>query len=502
VKKQDSKNLRNRKRRIFSRLAPKNWADQQDPFFQARNVSFEMAGRARSVIAGGIGAIHHLVRKVGLVEAINEALPLLKRHLPYHESDHVLNIAFNVMAGHTRLEDLEVLRHDEAYMDMLGAQRIPDPTTAGDFLRRFSRDDIITLMETVNRVRQQIWTSKRGLLGQEAIIDVDGTMVPTLGEKKHGMEYSYKGIWCYHPLLVSLANTQEPLYIINRPGNCASHEDSATWLDRAVDLARPVFGQVLLRGDTDFSLTTNFDRWTQEGVGFVFGYDAKQNLVEHAESLKESAWSPFLRPSKREVLTEPREKRENIKDQIIKGKKWRTLRQRSEEISDFMYTPARCKNEYRIIVIRKNIGVEKGERYLFDDIRYYFYVTNRFDLTPDEVVRHANARCHQENLIEQLKNGVNALRVPVYDLDSNWSYMVIASLAWTFKAWFALSLPTQKDSRRILAMEFKGFLHSVILIPCQVIKGGRKIKLRIMGWTEGVRLLFQIMRANRKLVPS
>ena len=165
----------------------------------------------------------------------------------------------------------------------------------------------------------------------------------------------------------------------------------------------------------------------------------------------------------------------------------------SEEIAEFPYRPGKCNETYRIIVIKKNIGVSEGKSYLFDEIRYFFYITNQASLTPEEVVKHANARCNQENLIEQLKNGVNALRVPMYDLNSNWAYMVIASLAWTLKAWFALTLPKPEDRQWILTMEFKRFLQQVIMIPCQVIKGARKIRLRIQGYTEGVRLLFASM---------
>jgi hypothetical protein len=500
VKKQDSKKLRNRKRRIERRLAPRNWTNQETPFFRAGSIDYEVGGRARTTLAGGIGAIHRMVSTLGLVDLLDESVPLLKRHLPYHESDHILNIAFNVMAGHTRLEDLEAFRQDEAYMDMLGASRIPDPTTAGDFLRRFAPHQIETLMDTVNQVRQQVWLDSDGL-GSEAIIDVDGSFVSTLGQKKEGISYSYKKTWGYHPLLVSLANTREPLFVVNRRGNVASHADSTKWLDKAIEVTKPVFDKVPLRGDTDFSLTGNFDRWTRTGVGFVFGYDAKPNLVELADALGKSAWRPFIRPKKYQVQTEPREKRENTKEQIVLEKGWQTLRLQAEEIAEFAYRPIKCRETYRVVVIKKNIGVSKGETYLFDDIRYFFYITNQASLPPTEVVKHANARCNQENLIEQLKNGVNALRVPVYDLNSNWAYMVIASLAWTFKAWFALSLPKKADRRWILAMEFKLFLNQIILIPCQVIRGARRIKLRIQGYTEGVKLLFSV-RQRRPLLST
>lgn len=502
MNKNDSRILRNRKRRIARRLAPRNWSDQSRPMFRATNIRYEMADRTRAVTAGGIGAIHLLAQRVGLVDAIDRGLSLLKRHLPYHESDHVLNIVYNIMAGHTRLEDLEILRHEESYAHLLGAQRIPDPTTAGDFLRRFGESDIERFMDTVNGLRTKLWSGRLPEIGARAVIDVDGVVTPTTGEKKAGMSLSYKGIWGYHPLLVSLANTREPLFIVNRPGNVASHTDAAPWIDKAIDLCRAVFAGVLLRGDTDFALTANFDRWTEAGVRFVFGYDACPNLVELAKALPETAFRPLVRPPKHLVQTEPRQKRENSKEAVVRENEYENIRLVSEQVAEFPYRPTRCHRDYRMVVLRKNLSVEKGEQVLFDDLRYFFYVANDPKMTPEDVVHEANDRCNQENLIEQLKNGVNALRVPVYDLVSNWAYMVIASLAWTLKAWFGLTLPREADRDDILRMEFKAFLNAVMLVPCQVIRAARRITLRVLAYTSRVRLLFRSIDSTARLAPT
>src|SRR5258708_19341123 len=98
-----------------------------------------------------------MAQKLGLVRNINKNLHLLKPHLPYHESDHVLNLAYNILAGGQRLEHLELRRNDEVYLNALGAERIPDPTTAGDFCRRFHRCDVLDLMDTINQTRLRVW---------------------------------------------------------------------------------------------------------------------------------------------------------------------------------------------------------------------------------------------------------------------------------------------------------------------------------------------------------
>jgi hypothetical protein len=275
--------LGNRKHRIEYRLRDRRWPAQERPMFTASNIHYELADKVRGLGPGGIGAIHLLARRTGLIEAIDRRLHLLKVHKPYHESDHVLNIAYNLLAGGECLEDLELLRNDEVYLDALGAQRIPDPTTAGDFCRRFDAYDIQILMRAINSIRVKVWRGQPKEFFQRAIIDADGTLVATLGECKAGMDISYKGEWGYHPLLVTLANTGEVLFVMNRSGNRPSHEGAAGYYDQSVRLCRKAgFKRVLLRGDTDFTQTGELDRWDTDGVEFIFGIDAMPNLVEHA----------------------------------------------------------------------------------------------------------------------------------------------------------------------------------------------------------------------------
>ena len=130
---------------------------QAEPMMKASNIHYEMAEKGSAVNCGGIGAIHLMINKLGLRQEIDSRLHLLKKHLPYHESDHVLNLAYNALLDGVRLEDIELRRNDEAFLDGLGAQRIPDPTTSGDFTRRFEEADILNLMEITNTVRQRVW---------------------------------------------------------------------------------------------------------------------------------------------------------------------------------------------------------------------------------------------------------------------------------------------------------------------------------------------------------
>ncbi len=423
-----------------------------------------------------------MVERVGLVKSIDRELHLLKRHLPYHESDHVLNIAYNALLGGERLEDIELRRTDEVFLDAIGADRIPDPTTSGDFTRRFTQKNIEQLMECINEARGRVWDLQgKGFL-EEALIDIDGTIAETLGECKKGMEMSYKGIWGYAPLIVSLSNTKEILYLVNRPGNVPSHVGAPEWIDRAIELVQPRSKRTCLRGDTDFSLTAHFDRWAKR-VDFIFGMDAGSALVNRAASLPESAWEPLERPAKYDVKTEPRQKPENVKKQIVREREYKNLRLKSEQVAEFPYQPGKCAREYRVIVVRKNISVERGDAVLFDQIRYFFYITTREDRSSSEIVFLANDRCDQENVIAQLKGGVNAMRMPVDNLLSNWAYMVMAALAWNLKAWFSLLVRDKAAKQLLLHMEFRRFFHAVVMIPCQIVRGARRIIYRVLSYS-------------------
>jgi hypothetical protein len=459
--------------------------------YRASHVQYEHSDRVRGLASGGIGAMHQLAQHTGLVAAIDRHVEVLKVHLPYHESDHVLGIAYNVLCGGTCLQDIEQRRQDEVYLDALGAQRIPDPTTAGDFCRRFDETTIEALQTAINETRRRVWRAQPAAFLEEAIIDADGTLAETTGQCKAGMDISYEGVWGYHPLVVSLANTQEPLFLVNRRGNRPSSEGAAQRFDQAHALCQAAgFRRITFRGDTDFSQTRHLDRWDAAGVRFVFGYDASAAMIGRADAVASDAWIPLVRPAPYEVQTEPRQRPVNVKAATIVQRAFKNLRLEAEAVAEFAYQPGACAQPYRMVVVRKNISVERGDQRLFDEIRYFFYLTNDRQAAAADVVFLANDRCNQENLIDQLKHGVGAARMPVDTLLSNGAYMVMAALAWTLKAWFALLLPeTGRWATRyaaekvaVLRMEFKTFLNAFMRIPVQVVRTSRRVVFRLLAW--------------------
>jgi len=499
VNKLKHKILAKRKRQIEKRLERRNWEDQERPMFKGSNIHYELDVRDKGIACGGIGVIHTLAKRIGLVKEIDKYLHLLKRHVPYHESDHVLNLAYNVLAGGEGFEDIELLRQDEGWMDALGAETIPDPTTEGDFVRRFWMEDVMTLMEVINATRKKVWARQPKEFFKKAILNVDGTIAETTGECKEGMDISHKGEWGYAPLIISLAQTREPLYLVNRSGNAPSHLDSSVWIDRSLDLVQGRFEEVWIRGDTDFSLTEHLDRWDKR-CKFVLGFDARPNLVALAQGIAGEQWEELERKPKYAVKTHERQRPENVKERIVRERGYKNIRTVSEQVAEIDYRPGRCQKSYRMVVLRKNLTVERGEVALFDDIRYFFYITNDRTMSPSEGVYFANDRCDHENDIEQLKNGVKALRMPSDDLVSNWAYMVIAALAWNLKAWVGLWMPNKILGKWIVRMEFKRFLNTFMKIPCLIVKTGRRITYRVVGYNHYLKdylRAFSTMKACR-----
>ena len=483
--------LNRRKRRILRRIENKPGVEGHQPMMAASNIHYEIAEKVRAISPGGLGAIHIMAQKLGLVRDINDNLHLLKRHQPYFESDHVLNIAYNLLAGGSRIEHLEVRRNDEVDLDALGATRIPDPTTAGDFCRRFTEDDVVRLMDTFNEVRLRAWKQQPADFFEEAFIDADGTLAPSGGVCKQGVDIAYDGTWGYHPLVVSLANTAEPLFLVNRSGNRPSHENAEVYYDKAGELCRRAgFKKITFRGDTAFTQTKHLDRWDQASIRFIFGIDAMANLKGLAQRLPDLNYSELERPARYPIKTVPRQARERHKEQIVRQRQFDTLKLVGEEVAEFEYRPVACQKSYRVVVLRKKLVVEKGQLWLPEPDRYFFYITNDRTTPASEIVFLANDRCDQENLIAQLKGGVKALSMPVDNLVSNGAYMVMASLAWSLKAWAALLVPEQgrwaekhrAEKRWLLRMEFSTFCVAMIQVPCQIVRTSRRIVYRLLSW--------------------
>jgi hypothetical protein len=344
-----------------------------------------------------------------LVETINDRVHLFTRHLPSWESDHLLSLSDHVVTGGTCLQDLEALRQDPAYLAAVGADRLPDPTTVGDFLRRFTTEEpLLEFQEAITTVRQRIWQQQPPPFRQRAVLDVDGTHVATDGECTTGVDLSHTGIWGSAPVVIALDTTREVRSVVNRPGTSVSHQGAVPWIDRAMTLVTPTFKEVWLRGDTDCSLTEPCDRWNAQGVRCVFGCAAHPTLVRRAEGLPPEAWQRLERPPASLVTTRPRKRPPRVTAERVRARGFKHLRLVWEEVAECPYRPTTCRTSYRVVVLRTHLVVEKGGVVVDTTVRYVFSMTNDRPMAPAQVVAFSHDRCDEDNTIEQLKNGVRA----------------------------------------------------------------------------------------------
>jgi hypothetical protein len=341
-------------------------------------------------------------------------------------------------------------------------------------------------MEVFNEINRIMWgTTLDEEALQNGIVDTDATIQETYGECKEGMNMSYKGLWGFAPLVITEATTGSHLYTINQPGNRSSNYNAAEWIDKSIETTKAVFKNVYLRGDSAFSLTRKFDEWTEDKVKFIFGFAKNFNLELEADLLDKNQWKR-LYSAKKKKGKKSRKKKERVKESLVISRGYKNVVQKNVYVSEFKYRPVKCKKDYRVIVVKKILDVKFGQELLFEDYRYFFYITNMWDRSPSDLVHFINGRCNHENKIEQLDNGIHALKMPASEFMANWAYMAICSFAWNIKSFVGLLMPDKASGKKIINCEFKSFQNRIINIPCQILSTGRTLVYRLLNYNDWV----------------
>lgn len=470
------------------------WPEHEGPVLRMRRLHVETEDRATVTRFGGLVLAEQFCRRFKVAALIDEHVEVLKLHLPYHESDHVLAQALSLYVGGTCLEDMMLLQHDEAVKRMLGACRLPDPTTAGDFLRRFDGalhpDALPGLRQVNDELQEHVWRKlsrreRRRRKREWAVIDIDSHIKELCGVQKQGADFSYNGKWSYHPLLVSLASTGECLAIRNRPGNVQSSDGADQVVAEVLPRLCEHFDQVLVRGDSAFDVQELREVIEGHDGYFAFVGRAFTGRPEQAAALPEQAFRPFrTRAARRRQARraerdyQPRRKKRNRRRQRARARRYHEKRLVKQWVAETTYQPPGCEHAYRLVVRRQLIENRQGQEVLFDEYRYRFVVTNLPpEVSTEEVVDMTYERCDQENLIEQMGSGLAAWRMPVAEFDGNSAWLEIARLAWNMAKWIAqLVLPAE-----VVRWEWKRFRLHYVLVAAQVIKRARQLWVRLLG---------------------
>jgi hypothetical protein len=427
---------------------------------------------------GGLSLAARLVSRVRLPQAIDGALSLLRAHRPFTEADHVLTHAYNLYIGGTCIEDIAHLQTSEPVRRLLGAGRIPDPTTAGDFLRRFGAEDLRALDTAIDEAQVRAWKLAHGKRKRAvALVDMDSHVHAVYGHQKEGTDFTYKGTFGYHPLAITLAGTQECLRLVNRPGNVTSADGAAGLLHDVFPMLKKHFQRVVVRGDSAFARQEIYEACEAHGQDFAIVSPAHRNFDEIAESLPEKSWKRFRADSGcRARRTPTRRKRgRNVRRRTARARGKRDLKLERQWLAEVEYRPARSQRSYRLVIRRQRIE-ESNQGELFETWRYRFVISNMSKRhSAEDVVKLTYQRCDQENIIEQLQNGVAAMAMPTGGFLANGAYLICARVAHNLKSWLAqIALP--KESVR---WEWKRFRQSFVIIAARVVRHAGGVMVRI-----------------------
>jgi len=442
---------------------------------------------------GGLTLFIAFASTFKLKEHINDNLKLFKQWHPYSEADHVLALSANLFIGGAHLEDLAVLQGSEAVCRMFGACRIPDPTTAGDFLRRFDtagEKSVESLATTIDSIEGEVWeklrkrVAKKGKKLPLATVDLDGHIEKELGVQKEKADFSHDGRFGFQPLAITLAQTGEVLALPNRPANGRSSDGVAEELERVLPRLKPFFERILVRGDSDFDRADIRAVCNQHGAHFAFvGRDNRASRTRQAMMIEEGRWQPFRsrverRKEERRHQSGYRErkKKPNLRRRKARERGYKELYQVRQWVSEVLFEPAGEEATYRMVIRRQLVEHREGQVHMFDEYRYHFIVTDLpRTMGATAVVDETYKRCDQENIIEQLQSGVAAWKMPVAEYLGNCAWLQMARLAWNIGKWIAvLSLPPA-----VSRWEWKRFRRAFVLVAAQVVKGGRQITTRI-----------------------
>jgi hypothetical protein len=459
---------------------------------------------------GGLALVSEFVRKFKVAQKLDEHVNVLKLYLPYQESDHILALAMNLYVGGTCIEDLANLQQSAAVCRMVGACRIPDPTTAGDFLRRFddrrNPGSLVGLRTAIDDVQSQVWTAlspRRGGKKQKrawAVVDLDGHTKELYGAQKEGADFSYKGTWSYHPFLISMAGTGECLALRNRPGNQRSSEGAADALDEVLPRVKQNFENVLVRGDSDFSRQDVRAASKRNGGYFAFVSRESPDRPDIVRTIPESEWKPFRTRAarhKKDAKKRPgyrhRRKKSNRRRKQARQRDYKELRLCKQWVTEVPWEFTGSDEISRLVIRRQLIEHHKGQQFLFEEYRYRYVETDLpKSVSTQEVIDFTYERCDQEKMIGQMGSGLAAWRMPVAEFAGNCAWLEIARLAWNLGKWIAqLALPEE-----VVRWEWKRFRQAWVYLAAQITKCSRQVCVR---FSQSHRFTTSLVAAHKTL---
>ena len=424
----------------------------------------------------GIVAVRNFVDKLEVASTIDDLVSVFARHRPYRESDHVLNFVYNMLSGGEVIHDIKRLQESEGFLRIMGADRIPDPTSAGMFLTRFNRKSLDAFQQSLDRIQDRAWRLMKKERKQVATVEHDSSIHEVYGQRKEGADFAYNKTYSYSVQYVTLAETGDVLHQELREGHRYSSYGFSKILPDILDRVSSHFDRVRFRADSASYSKDIVHICDERDATFYISADKTGALMREVLKLEESAWKSFRRmnlsPAVRNRSGKTRKKRRNHKAKVVKHRSPKSTRPGRKQIASLYYQPTGWQKPYRFVVKRTELVDQDGQQYLEDGMCKYVYhiiVTNDFTSSDTRAMHIAQQRANQENLIKDMKHGLGLTHIPSGRLIANQIYIKIAALAWNIKTWMLNLLSLGNGA----VVRFKRFLYEWIYHACTVSKTGR-----------------------------
>jgi hypothetical protein len=373
---------------------------------------------------------------------LDEDVKVKRRESGYPESEHILALAANAFVGGDYLEDLEALREDVAIQRVIGRKDLPDPTTAGDFCRRFTLGHLLQLNRAYGKIQKRVYEQRPEIT--HWTVDVDAKVHEVYGEKKQGAAKSYNGVYSLQPMYGFVHETDEMIHCELRSGNTHPGAGGTGFLRRLKRKIPASVKTVHLRSDSALYARKVVEFCEEEKWSFTITADQTGPLMKQIEGLRESAW-----------------KRDPKEDSL--------------SYAEVSYRPVQWARAYRYLVRRDKKSPKSGQSTLFETMSYSYYVivTNRQEEI-QEILELHDKRGMSERRIAEFSNEF-LFHLPMEGFMSNWIYLLCAQLAYNLSLWIRdLVLPPFYRKKHI-----KRIRRTIGLIASKVTHGGHQVRLKI-----------------------
>jgi Transposase DDE domain group 1 len=384
----------------------------------------------------GTVLLHDFAQRLGVARLLDEELKVKARERGYGEGQAIEGLVYNLILGGAHLSDLDVLRGDRGTQELMEAEAILAPTTAGEFLRKFDIGDVQDLQRVHGQLQQRVRPHQQATT---CTIDLDSSIYEQASAHKEGSTKAYNGEIGYHPLFAFWAEEGELLFSHLRRGS-AHTARNVVWFLRETRKRVPDTAVKKLRADSGFYSKAVVEWCEAEGFTFTITADQTAPLLEAITALPERCW----RPLPEYELT---------------------------EVAELRYRPTGWSRPYRYVVKREVAETKAGELYW----KYHATVTSEEHQAAREVVGWHLQHADMENAIKEHKSGFGLEKLPTQKFQANWAYLLIGQLAFNLVAWFKrLVLPLSYQRATI-----KTIRHHLLNLAGKIVHTARRFFLMI-----------------------